>query len=131
MSYIANILAEAEANRNFRKVLYTGDRTQLVVMEVPPGGEIGAEVHEHVEQTLFIFSGVGRAEVGGDSRTVHPGDVIVVKPGTKHNFLNEGTAPLKLYTVYAPPNHLDGTVHRTKEEADADKGDEDFGHHAG
>jgi len=128
MSYIVNILKEAEQNKNYRKVLYTGDRSQLVVMHIPAGGEIGEEVHEHVEQTLFIFSGVGRAIVGGDSRTVHPGDVIVVKPNTKHNFLNEGTEPLKLYTVYSPPNHLDGTVHATKADADADHADEAFGH---
>lgn len=128
MSYHINIINETQVNENFRKVLFTGDHSQLVVMEIPEGGEIGEEIHEHTEQTLFFLSGTGKAVLDNEEIVVNAGDVFVVTPGTKHNFLNTGTTPLKIYTVYAPANHIDGRVHRTKEDADADSEDEDFGH---
>ena len=111
------IATEAEKNPDFRRVLWTGKHTQLVVMTIPPGGEIGEEVHE-VDQILTFVSGVAKAKVGGATRNVVQGDLVVVPAGKKHNFTNEGPNPLVLYTVYGPPEHADGAVHRTKEEAD-------------
>jgi len=111
------IATVAEQSADFRRVLWTGKHTQLVIMTVPPDGEIGEEVHE-VDQVLSFVSGVGKAVVGGRTKKVIQGDIVVVPAGTKHNFLNDGPNPLVLYTVYAPPEHADGAVHRTKEEAD-------------
>jgi mannose-6-phosphate isomerase-like protein (cupin superfamily) len=96
-------------------------------MHIPPGGEIGEETHAHVEQTLFFLSGSGKVILDGAESDISAGDVVVVTPGTRHNFLNTGTEPLKVYTIYAPPNHIDGRVHATKADADADTEDEAFG----
>ncbi len=114
-----DIAVVAEKSADFRRVLWTGRHTQLVVMTIPPGGEIGEEVHEENDQILTFVSGVGKAHVAGETEDVEPGDVVVVPAGTQHNFVNDGPNPLVLYTVYGPPDHADGTVHRTKEEADA------------
>lgn len=119
---------EVNSNDDFRHVLFTGKLSQLVVMRIPPGGEIGEETHDHVEQTLYFQSGTGEAILNGETFPVAPGDVFVVTPGTKHNFKNTGSEPLKVATVYAPPNHIDGRIHRTKADADADNEDEAFGH---
>lgn len=128
MSYTANVIARTMENTNFRAVLFTGARSQLVVMAIPPGGEVGEEVHGHVEQSLFILSGSGRAELDGVASPVGSGDVVVVTPGTRHNIVNTGSESLRIYTIYAPPNHIDGRVHTTKADADADNEDEAFGH---
>ena len=128
MSFNTNIIAAARDNTNFRKVLFTGKKSQLVTMEIPAGGEIGAEIHDNVEQTLFFLSGSGKAVLDGVETPVNAGDVYVVTPGTNHNFINTGAEPLKVYTIYAPPNHIDGRVHATKKDADADTEDEEFGH---
>jgi mannose-6-phosphate isomerase-like protein (cupin superfamily) len=127
MSYHANIIKETQDNTNFRRVLFTGPNSQLVIMSIPPGGEVGAETHKYTEQTLFFLSGTGEGELDGKKFPIGPGDVVVVVPGTEHNFLNTGTDPLKIYTVYAPPNHIDGRVQATKAEADADTQDEAVG----
>ena len=111
------IATVAEQSPDFRRVLWTGKHTQLVIMTVPPGGEIGEEVHE-VDQILTFVSGTGEAKVSGQTRKVNQGDLVVVPSGKKHNFLNTGQNPLILYTVYGPPEHADGAVHKTKEEAD-------------
>jgi mannose-6-phosphate isomerase-like protein (cupin superfamily) len=111
------IATEAEKNPDFRRVLWTGKHTQLVVMTIPEGGEIGEEVHE-VDQILTFVSGAAKAKVGGQTRNCTQGDLVVVPAGTKHNFINDGPLPLVLYTVYGPPEHKDGAVHKTKEEAD-------------
>ncbi|MEU7753419.1 cupin domain-containing protein [Micromonospora sp. NPDC049101] len=113
------IATEAEKSPDFRRVLWTGEHTQLVVMTIPEGGEIGEEVHEDVDQILTFVSGIGEARVAGSKRKVVSGDLVVVPAGTKHNFVNTGPNPLVLYTVYGPPEHADKAVHRTKEEADA------------
>ncbi|MEV0727639.1 cupin domain-containing protein [Polymorphospora sp. NPDC051019] len=113
------IATEAEKSADFRRVLWTGQRTQLVIMTIPPGGEIGEEVHEGIDQILTFVSGVGEAVVNGETRRVNQGDLVVVPAGQKHNFVNTGPNPLVLYTVYGPPEHADGVVHRTKEEGDA------------
>jgi len=112
------IATVAEQNPDFRRVLWTGKHTQLVIMTIPPGGEIGEEIHE-VDQILTFVSGVGEATVSGRKRKVAAGDPVVVQAGLKHNFVNTGPNPLVLYTVYGPPEHADGAVHRTKEEAEA------------
>jgi mannose-6-phosphate isomerase-like protein (cupin superfamily) len=113
------IATVAEQSADFRRVLWTGKHAQLVIMTVPPGGEIGEEVHEHTDQILTFVSGAGEADVAGDTRPVTAGDLVAVPAGTRHNFRNTGVNPLVLYTVYGPPEHADGTVHRTKEEAEA------------
>ena len=111
------IATVAEESADFRRVLWTGEHTQLVIMTIPPDGEIGEEVHE-VDQILTFVSGTGKAKVGGQEKNVAQGDLVVVPAGKKHNFLNTGQNPLILYTVYGPPEHADGAVHTTKEEAD-------------
>jgi mannose-6-phosphate isomerase-like protein (cupin superfamily) len=127
MSYHTNIIKAAQENENFRRVLFTGPNSQLVIMSIPAGGEIGEETHKYTEQTLFFLSGTGKAYLDDREFPIGPGDVVVVTAGTKHNFKNTGTEDLKLYTVYAPPNHIDGRVHKTKAEADADVADEAVG----
>ena len=114
-----SIAAVAEQSADFRRVLWTGEHAQLVIMTIPPGGEIGAETHEHNDQILSFLSGTGEAFVGGETRPVVPGDLVVVPAGTEHNFTNTGPNPLVLSTVYGPPDHAPGTVHATKEAADA------------
>lgn len=112
------IATVAEQSADFRRVLWTGEHTQLVIMTIPPGGEIGEEVHDDTDQILSFVSGIGKAVVSGRERKVTAGDIVAVPAGKKHNFLNEGPNPLVLYTVYGPPEHSDGAVHKTKEQAD-------------
>lgn len=112
------IETEAEKSPDFRRVLWTGSKTQLVVMTIPPGGEIGEETHEDIDQILTFVSGTGKAIVSGSEKNVASGDLVVVPAGSKHNFVNTGPNPLILYTVYGPPEHADGAVHATKDEAD-------------
>ncbi|MFA5792296.1 MAG: cupin domain-containing protein [Candidatus Gracilibacteria bacterium] len=128
MSYHANIIQETNQNPNFRKVLFTGKKSQLVVMTIPSQGEIGEEIHANVEQTLFFLSGSGEAILDSTRAPIIAGDTIVVTPGTRHNFINTGTEPMKVYTIYAPANHIDARIHETKADADADTEDENFGH---
>lgn len=127
MSYHTNIIQDTQTNENFRRVLFTGQKSQLVVMTIPPGGEVGEETHKYTEQTLFFLSGTGVGTLDDETFPIGPGTVVVVVPGTKHNFRNTGAEALKLYTVYAPANHIDGRVHRTKADADADLEDEAIG----
>lgn len=112
------IATVAEKNPDFRRVLWTGEHSQLVIMTIPPGGEIGEEVHPDTDQILTFVSGVGEATVNGDKQEVAQGDLVCVPAGAKHNFVNSGPNPLVLYTVYGPAEHADGAVHHTKEEAD-------------
>ncbi len=128
MSHKSNIVRQALANTAFRKVIFTGANSQLVVMSIPPGGEIGEETHEHVEQTLFVESGEAVAILNCVESPFTVGDALVVTPGTRHNVVNRSAADLKVFTVYAPPNHIDGRIHETKADADRDKADESFGH---
>lgn len=112
------IATVAEKSADFRRVLWTGEHSQLVIMTIPPQGEIGTETHDENDQILSFVSGVGKAVIEGKSKAVKPGDVVVVPAGKEHNFLNTGPNPLVLYTVYGPADHADGAVHKTKEEAD-------------
>ncbi|HUC88443.1 MAG TPA: cupin domain-containing protein [Candidatus Paceibacterota bacterium] len=127
MPYLGNIEEQTQANNDFRKVLFTGTRSQLVVMSIPPGGEVGDEVHIYSEQVLYFVSGTGEAILDGKTSPIVPGDIVVVVPGTEHNFKNTGIVPIKLWTVYAPPNHIDGTTEATKRDADANVQDEAYG----
>ncbi|MDQ3449980.1 MAG: cupin domain-containing protein [Actinomycetota bacterium] len=113
------IATVAEQSADFRRVLWTGEHTQLVIMTIPPGGEIGLETHEENDQILTFVSGVAEARVGGETRSVASGELVFVPARTEHNFVNTGANPLVLFTVYGPPDHADGVVHATKEEADA------------
>ncbi len=124
MSFIIPIIKKTSENNNFREVLYTGQKSQVVCMAIPVGGDIGEEVHAHIEQTLVIVEGEALSILDGVAREVSVGDLVVVTPGTRHNFVNNGHNVLKLYTVYAPVNHIDGRVHATKEDAEADLEDE-------
>ena len=112
------IATVAEQSADFRRVLWTGRHTQLVIMTLPVGGEIGDEVHEDTDQILTFVSGTGEARVGPDARKVTQGDLVVVPAGTQHNVVNTGPIPFVLYTVYGPPEHAEGAVHATKEEAE-------------
>lgn len=126
MPFQTNIVKATVEDQDFRKVLFTGEKSQLVVMSIPPGGEVGQETHEHVEQILYFHSGTGEAILDGKTTPIVPGDVVVVTPGTLHNFRNTGKVPLKIFTTYAPPNHIDGRIQHTKADADADVEDEAF-----
>lgn len=112
-----DIIKLAKENRNFRTVIYTAEKSQLVLMNILPEEDIGMEVHDGVDQILFFVSGECEATVDGKIWNVKEGDVVFVPAGTQHNFKNVGKNDLKLYTVYSPPEHADGTVHRTKAEA--------------
>ena len=127
MSYHTNILKETAENSNFRHVLFTGKNSQLVIMSIPPGGEVGTETHKYTEQTLFFFSGIGEGMLDDERFPVGPGDVVVIVPGTKHNFVNTGTEDLKIYTTYSPPNHIDGLIEATKADAGTNIEDEKIG----
>lgn len=117
MNYHTNIVKATLLNPYFRKELYTTDRTQVVVMSVEPGDDLGLETHD-LDQVLVFVEGIGEFKVGDQHGVVEAGDVVVVPAHTQHDFINTGTAPLKLYTVYAPPQHAPGTLHRTKAEAE-------------
>jgi mannose-6-phosphate isomerase-like protein (cupin superfamily) len=111
----------ARENDEFRKVLWTGEKTQLVLMAIPEGGEIGGEVHEGHDQLLYFVEGTGMAKIGEAECEVVDGDVSIVPSGTFHNFRNTGSGMLKLSTTYSPPEHEPGTEHATRSEADADE----------
>jgi mannose-6-phosphate isomerase-like protein (cupin superfamily) len=128
MSFKTNILIDTIQNENFRKVLFTGKKSQLVIMNIPAHSEIGEEVHEFVEQTLFFLSGECNAILNDEQYICTAGDVVVVTPGIKHNFINTGDEAVKIYTVYSPANHIDGRIHSTREDAEADVEDEAVGH---
>jgi len=116
--YSEDVARMARENEDFRRVLFTTERSQLVLMALKPGEEIGEEVHEGVDQVLAFVEGEGEAVIEGESRPVRAGAVAVVPGGTRHNFVASRGTPLKLFTVYTPPEHPDGTVHHTKGEAD-------------
>jgi mannose-6-phosphate isomerase-like protein (cupin superfamily) len=109
----------ARENQDFRREVATAEHSQVVLMTIPPGEEIGEEVHQGIDQLLVFVEGEAEAIVAGESSAVGAGKAVLVPGGTRHNFRNTGTSPLRLWTVYAPPEHPAGTVHRTKAEADA------------
>ena len=117
--YVQDIEAIATGNEDFRRVLYTARNCQLVVMALKPQEEIGAEVHK-LDQFFRVEAGRGDAVLDGVRTAIHAGYAVVVPAGARHNIINTGTEPLKLYTIYAPPNHRDGVVHHTRADANAD-----------
>ncbi len=122
--YIANIEEKTLQNENFREVLYTTQHSQLVLMSLLPQEEIGMEVHEIVDQFIRVESGTGKAILNGEEHILSDGAAIAVPAGTKHNIINTSSdKKMKLYTVYSPAHHKDGTIHKTKAEAETDKED--------
>ena len=118
----SNIEKDTLENDNFRKVLYTGEHLQLVLMSLKVGEEIGEETHEKNDQFFRFESGSGKCIIDGKVYSVKDGDVIVVPAGAKHNIINTGTdKALKMYTIYGPPNHLDGIIRATKKDAEREK----------
>lgn len=122
--YVANIEAETLRNETFRTVLYTDDRVQLVVMSIAEGNDIGEEVHQ-LDQFIRIEAGEGKSILDGEEHVLGAGSAVIIPAGVRHNIVNTSShEPLKLYTLYAPPNHAPGTVHATK--ADAEKDEEHY-----
>lgn len=115
----AELIRIARENEHFRREVATAERSQVVVMTISPGEEIGEEVHEGIDQILLFVEGECEALVGEEVRIVRADEMVLVPGGTRHNFVNTGDGPLRLVTVYSPPEHPAGTVHRTKAEADA------------
>lgn len=123
--FVTNIEAATLQNEHFRQVLYTAERSQLVVMCIPVGEDIGEEVHKDTDQFIRIEQGEGQSILDGVERELTDGSVVVIPAGVRHNIKNTSeSVALKLYTLYSPPHHEDGTIHATK--ADADKDDEHF-----
>lgn len=118
MTRAKNYVELARENDDFRRTLVTGQQAQVVAMTIQPGDEIGEETHDG-DQILFFVVGEGEAVLEGEAEPVRANDMVFVPAGTLHNFVNTGSEPLRLVTTYAPPEHPDGTVHRTKAEADA------------
>lgn len=118
--FVTNIEKDSIENDYFRKVLYTSKNLQLVLMSLRPMEDIGEEVHE-LDQFIRVEAGVGKSVLDGEERELEDGVAVVVPAGTKHNIINTSSdRPMKLYTLYSPPNHRDGVIHKTKAEAEAD-----------
>lgn len=127
LAWVDDIEKLTLTNDNFRTVIYTGKHTQLTVMSIPPGGEVGWEAHAHLDQFLRLEKGTARLDFGenkdqvDESHEVEDDWAFIVPAGVWHNVVNTGEEDVKLYSLYSPPEHPDGTVHRTKAEADADE----------
>lgn len=117
--FVEDIEQMTEDNSDFRRVLYTGEHLQLVLMSLKPGEEIGVEVHDDADQFFRVEEGEGEVTIDGTRTKLEEGMAIVVPSGARHNVRNVGEKPLKLYTIYGPPHHADQTVHVTKATADA------------
>lgn len=118
--FVTNIEKDAENNNFFRKVIFTAKHSQLVLMSLKPNEEIGEEVHDTLDQFFRFEDGKGKVVIEGEDFYVEAGFAVVIPAGTKHNIINASSnEPLKLYTIYSPPNHRDGTIHKTREEAEA------------
>jgi mannose-6-phosphate isomerase-like protein (cupin superfamily) len=126
--YNSNIESDTINNTNFRKVVATGTYSQVVLMSLLPGEDIGMEIHEHVDQFFRFEKGQGKVVVDSKELEVSDGSAILVPAGSNHNVINTGSNPLKFYTIYSPANHIDGRIHATKADAIADMEDEEFGH---
>lgn len=124
VGFVGNIEEKTLANSFFRQVLYTGKYAQLVVMSLQPNEDIGMEVHETVDQFFRVEKGQGKVIMNGEESVIGNGSAFIVPAGTQHNVINtSATEQLKLYTIYSPPNHPDGKIHKTKAEAMADETD--------
>jgi mannose-6-phosphate isomerase-like protein (cupin superfamily) len=119
VGYSVDIEEKTNQNEHFREVLFTGKHSQLVVMTLQPGEEIGEETHDGIDQFIRVEAGEGVAVLNGEETRLHDGSSVVIPAGVRHNVINRsGSEALKLYTIYSPPEHLDGTIHRNKKEAD-------------
>ena len=116
--YFGHLEKDVKKNCNFRKVLYTGHHSQLVLMSLLPGEEIGMEVHPDNDQFFRFDQGEGKVIVDGNEYEVKDGDAVLVPAGASHNVINTGSEPLRFYTIYSPPHHKDGIVRQTKKEAE-------------
>lgn len=114
--FVDDIEALTVNNDLYRKVLYTGKNLQLVLMTLQPGEEIGEEVHEEHDQFFRIEEGEGKVIIDGQSHAIADDDAVIVPAGARHNVVNSGDQPLRLYTIYGPPEHRDGLIHATKED---------------
>lgn len=122
------IEARTLENTNFREVLYTSEFSQLVLMSIPPGGEIGAETHPANDQFFRVEGGEGKCFIDGTEYELRDGDAVIVPRGARHNVINTSeTAALKLYTIYSPPHHKDGITRKTKKDAEANEAEFDGG----
>jgi mannose-6-phosphate isomerase-like protein (cupin superfamily) len=119
MTFNEDIVERTMQNKDFRQVLSTGPHSQVVVMSIPTGGEIGEETHRDVDQILVFTAGEGEAIIDGERSPVAAGRLVHVPAGTCHNFVNVGQDALRLYTIYAPPEHAPGTVHHTRADAES------------
>jgi len=119
--FVGDIEKLARENANFRRVLYTAYRSQLVLMSLKPGEEIGLETHAENDQFFRFEEGSGKVIIDGMENEIHEDWAVIVPAGAEHNVINTGDKDLKLYTIYSPPNHRDGVIHVTKQEAEADK----------
>jgi mannose-6-phosphate isomerase-like protein (cupin superfamily) len=118
--YVTNIEEDTVTNHDFRRVLFTGPNTQLVLMTLQPGEDIGLETHDGHDQFIRVEAGTGVVLLEGKESALEDGSAVVIPAGTEHNVVNTSDdEPLRLYTLYSPPEHPDGTVHRTKQEAEA------------
>ena len=124
--YCDNIEQRTVENDNFRQVIYTGKHLQLVVMTLPPGCDIGEEVHDDRDQFFRFEEGKGVVDIDGVENPVEDDFAVIVPAGARHNVRNTGSGPLRLYTVYGPPEHLDGVIHATKADAEARHHDEEW-----
>ncbi len=115
--YVVNLEEETKQNSFFRRVLFTTGKSQLVLMALQPGEEIGEEVHQEHDQFIRFESGSGKVMIEGEETAVGDGFACVIPAGAKHNVVNTGSEVMKLYTIYTPPEHPDGTIHQTKQEA--------------
>ena len=118
--YVDDIQVRTLENDDFRRVLYTGKNLQLVLMTIAPGDEIGEEVHDDRVQFFRIEEGSGEVLIDGQAHAIEDDDAIIVPAGARHNVRNNGDVPLRLYTLYGPPEHKDGVVHKDKEQAERD-----------
>ena len=118
--YVDDIAVATIANQDFRRVLYTGKHLQLVLMTLPPGCDIGEEVHDDRDQFFRFEEGEGEVRIDGVAHRVEDDSAVIVPAGARHNVINTGSEPLKLYTLYGPPEHRDAVVHATKEQAERD-----------
>ena len=117
--YVTDIERDTIENEDFRRVLFTGPNTQLVLMTLRPGEDIGLETHDGHDQFIRVEAGTGVVMLDGEESALADGSAVVIPAGVEHNIVNTSDEPLRLYTLYSPPEHPDGTVHRTKREAEA------------
>ncbi len=119
--YITNIEKDSLENENFRKVLYTTKRSQLVLMSIKPGEEIGMEVHDDIDQFIRVEAGIGKVIIDDNEYELEDGSAVVIPAGANHNVINTGEVDMKLYTIYTPPEHKDGTVHDMKPDTESEE----------